>query len=177
MNKVGIFKSIQFKFVLIYTLLILLAMQLIGVFFSDRMEKSSIGSFQTQLVKQTDLLTNSISEAISDIDQGDRDKLIAKVQEQLTEVNDPKQTIQIYDTNGVLLGTTEPDHFNDIRKQTADPNIRQELKTLTKPKPGIYQNPKTHERMMYVMEPIKVRNAPSGLLYLEKSLSPRLSCM
>jgi two-component system, OmpR family, sensor histidine kinase VicK len=172
MKKVGIFKSIQFKFVLIYTLLILLAMQLIGVFFSDRMEKSSIESFQSQLSKQADLLTNSIGEAMKDADQGDRNKLISKVQEQLNEVNDPRQTIQVYDNNGILLGTTEPNHANDIAKQTADPYIKQKLLTLTEPKPETYQDPKTHERFMVVTEPIKEGRVNRGLLRIEKSLYP-----
>lgn len=171
MKKVGIFNSIQFKFVLIYTLLILLAMQLIGVFFSDRMEKNSIDSFQTQLVKQTDLLTNSIGEAMSNIPIDDRNKLIAKVQEQLTEVNDPTQVIQVYDNNGVLLGTTESNQENEVGKQTANPNIRQKLLTLTERNPPeIYQKPQTHERWMVVTERIKVGNSNRGLLRIEKPL-------
>ncbi|MGV3487753.1 MAG: hypothetical protein ACO1OC_04115, partial [Tuberibacillus sp.] len=158
MKKVGIFKSIQFKFVLIYTLLILLAMQLIGVFFSDRMEKSSLESFQNQLVNQADVLTNSIGEVmkeVKEVNQGDRSQLTTEIQNQLNEAYDPGQVIQVYDENGILLGTTEPNQDNDIGKQTADPDIRQKLLTLTEPKPEITLNPKTHERVMVVAEPIK----------------------
>jgi two-component system sensor histidine kinase VicK len=170
MKKVGLFKSIQFKFVLIYTLLILLAMQLIGVFFSDRMEKTSLDSFQKQLVNQADILANSISEIMKEGNRNDRNQLIKDVQDQINEVSDPRQVIQVYDENGILLGTTEPNQTNDIGKQTADPNIRQNLLSLTEVKSEISQNPKTRERVMAVVRPIRVNNSLGGLIYIEKSL-------
>lgn len=42
MNKVGFFRSIQFKITLIYVLLIIIAMQIIGVYFVNQVEKSLI---------------------------------------------------------------------------------------------------------------------------------------
>ena len=39
MKKVGFFRSIHFKFVIIYVLLILVAMQIIGVYFVGELKK------------------------------------------------------------------------------------------------------------------------------------------
>ena len=41
MKKVGFFRSIHFKFVIIYVLLIFIAMQIIGVYFVDKLEEES----------------------------------------------------------------------------------------------------------------------------------------
>jgi two-component system sensor histidine kinase VicK len=169
MQKVGFFKSIQFKFVLIYTLLVLLAMQLIGVYFSDRLEKSNLDSFQKALIFQAENLVYNIGEAMKAADKADERTMRAKVQEQLNEVSGLNE-VQVIDNNGIILGTTDQNHLSDIGKQTADPRIRQKLLTLTKPESEIYRNPKTHNRFMVVTLPIKVYNEKRGLLYVEKNL-------
>ena len=54
MKKVG-FQSIHLKFVLIYMLLILIAMQVIGVYFVRELEKSLVQGFRDSLTQQTNL--------------------------------------------------------------------------------------------------------------------------
>ena len=45
MQKVGIFRSIHVKFVLIYVLLILIAMQIIGLYFARELEANVKNKF------------------------------------------------------------------------------------------------------------------------------------
>lgn len=49
MSKVGFFRSIHFKLTLIYVLLIIVAMQIIGVYFVKQLEQSLINSYDNSL--------------------------------------------------------------------------------------------------------------------------------
>ena len=60
MKKVG-FQSIHLKFVLIYMLLILIAMQVIGVYFVRELEKSLVQGFRDSLT-QTNLLSYNLKQ-------------------------------------------------------------------------------------------------------------------
>ena len=55
MKKVG-FQSIHLKFVLIYMLLILIAMQVIGVYFVRELEKSLVQGFRDSLTQTNKLI-------------------------------------------------------------------------------------------------------------------------
>jgi two-component system, OmpR family, sensor histidine kinase VicK len=59
-NKVGLFKSIVFKFVLVYILLILVAMQIISVYFSRELEKQLVNSFTVAINERAKLLAYNI---------------------------------------------------------------------------------------------------------------------
>ena len=61
MKKVG-FQSIHLKFVLIYMLLILIAMQVIGVYFVRELEKSLVQGFRDSLTQQTNLLAYNLKQ-------------------------------------------------------------------------------------------------------------------
>src|SRR3954463_8494506 len=62
MKKVGFFRSIHVKFVIIYVLLILVAMQIIGVYFVRQLEETLRTNFQTSLKERIDLLAYNIVE-------------------------------------------------------------------------------------------------------------------
>lgn len=62
MKKVGFFNSVHLKFVLIYVLLILVAMQIIGVYFVKQMEETLTSNFQTSLKRQVTMLGYNLVE-------------------------------------------------------------------------------------------------------------------
>ncbi|MGI2745636.1 cell wall metabolism sensor histidine kinase WalK, partial [Bacillus cytotoxicus] len=74
MKKVGFFQSIHFKFVLIYMLLILIAMQVIGVYFVRELEKSLVQSFKDSLTQQTNLLSYNLKQEFNKEFNKERDK-------------------------------------------------------------------------------------------------------
>ncbi|MGD6842649.1 cell wall metabolism sensor histidine kinase WalK [Bacillus infantis] len=65
MKKVGFFRSIHLKFVLIYVLLIIIAMQIIGVYFVGQLEKTLRSNFQTAIEERVDLLSVYLEEIIT----------------------------------------------------------------------------------------------------------------
>ena len=64
MKKVGFFNSIYFKFVLIYLLLIFVAMQIIGVYFAQRLEEQLLDSFKSSIQERVNILKYSLEKEI-----------------------------------------------------------------------------------------------------------------
>ncbi len=171
MNRVGFFKSIQFKVVLIYTLLILLAMQLIGVYFTDRLEHASLDNFSKSLENQANLLSYNISETMKESEQKnstDQKALMDSIQSQLNEVRDMID-VQVIDKNGTILGATGQDQ-TIIGKRTRDDKIINDMLNSTGYKKRTEYNSQTKTRMMVATIPITVGNDKQALLYMEKSL-------
>jgi two-component system, OmpR family, sensor histidine kinase VicK len=65
MKKVRFFHSIQFKFVMVYVLLILIAMQIIGIYFVKELEASLKSNFEDSLSKRISLLVYNIEQEMS----------------------------------------------------------------------------------------------------------------
>ena len=65
MKKVGFFQSIHLKLVIIYMLLILIAMQVIGVYFVGKLEKSLVDNFQSSIRGHVNLLSYSVGKEMS----------------------------------------------------------------------------------------------------------------
>ena len=64
MHKVGFFRSIQVKFVLIYVLLILVSMQIIGLYFARELEQTIKDNFTNSIVDRMNLVEFSVKEEI-----------------------------------------------------------------------------------------------------------------
>ncbi|GAY75583.1 two-component sensor kinase SA14-24 [Sporolactobacillus inulinus] len=110
MNKVGFFKSIQFKVVLIYTLLILLAMQLIGVYFADRVKTITLDSFENSLESQSQLIAWNVGEAIRQAQESnveDPNHVADQIQNQLLEIDANIREIEVIDDNMVIVAADE----------------------------------------------------------------------
>ena len=62
MQKVSFFKSIHVKLVLIYVLLIIIALQIIGIYFSKQLEENLKTNFQDSIRQRIELVHYSIRE-------------------------------------------------------------------------------------------------------------------
>ncbi len=92
MKKVGFFKSIYFKFVLIYLLLIFVAMQIIGVYFAQRLEEQLLDSFKSSIQERVTILKYSLEKEITETRKvGDP-----------TLMEDIETTIGDYDSDDIL---------------------------------------------------------------------------
>src|SRR5699024_959802 len=62
MRKVGVFRSIHVKIVLIYVLLILIAMQIIGIYFIGKLETTLKSNFTSSVADRMSLVEFSVRE-------------------------------------------------------------------------------------------------------------------
>jgi two-component system sensor histidine kinase VicK len=106
-----LFQTIQSKIVIIYVLLILMAMQLIGVYFVRTMERSFIDNFTDSLNKQAYLLAGFAElSLVASQEAGptaEGKKSYADLNEIVTSLfNISDAEIQIIDANGIVLTTS-----------------------------------------------------------------------
>lgn len=111
MKGVRLFRTIQMKMSIIYVLLILFAMQLIGVYFMQVMESSSLKSFSNSMEYEASLLATFAAEKLP---EGAREA--AQTQEEILKAYDDLRdiakfssadTVQIVDADGNIVSTTD----------------------------------------------------------------------
>lgn len=115
MQKVGFFRSIQLKFIIIYILLLLVAIQVIGSYFSSKLEDELTENFKETVTASVDLLGYNLKQAFAEERDEDSDEptLEEEVQDIVTDVETEKVTslsIQVIDKQNRLIGTN--DHLN-----------------------------------------------------------------
>src|SRR5690606_23552954 len=65
MHKVGFFRSVQLKFILIYILLLLVAIQIIGSYFTTSLEKELTSNFKSSINGRVDVLSHYLESAFN----------------------------------------------------------------------------------------------------------------
>lgn len=110
MKGVRFYQTIQMKLIIIYVLLILIAMQLIGIYFYKTMESSFLDNFQESLDKQGNLLVEYVKPYLTgqqdnnaDGEQTPRQGLNEVVQN-FNKISSAE--IQVIDRSGVILSSS-----------------------------------------------------------------------
>jgi len=123
MNLARLFRSIQVKLILMVLLLILIAVQLIGVYFISTMKRSLIDSFTSNINSQAELLTVFAASALTKNESGadSRESInseLGRLVGSLFSINGAE--IQILDASGQVLTTSEQAHQSYVgRKNTS----------------------------------------------------------
>lgn len=168
MRHFRLFKTIQVKIIVIYVLLILIAMQLIGVYFVNTIENSFVGSFTQSLNNRVELLTQYVRQYIEGTPvRGDTDDHVTY--EDLNDVvnNFNKISgaeIQVINSSGVVISSSsDPDIVG--QKQT-QPDITQALQ-------GFSNEEKVLDggmRKLAIALPVKNNNKVIGVVYVISSM-------
>lgn len=119
MQKVSFFKSIHVKLVLIYILLILLALQIIGIYFSKELEQNLKDNFQQSIYQRVDLMQYSIREEILK----ERDDTMPSLEDSLKSIVEEFSTgdileIRVIDNRHRILATSESNNQNLIGQRS-----------------------------------------------------------
>ncbi|PLT29530.1 cell wall metabolism sensor histidine kinase WalK [Peribacillus deserti] len=167
MKKVGFFRSIHLKFVLIYVLLILVAMQIIGVYFVDGLEDKLKANFENSLSQQVNILSFSIEEEMVK----ERDKNSSTLEEDVNDILKDKragdiQEIRVIDSGGKIIGTSNSDDAGIIGKRTTDNIIKMSLQGTEQKNIKV----KNGKRIWILSSPIKSKNETIGAIYLQANI-------
>lgn len=120
-NKVKFFKSINFKIALTFALMLLVTLEIVGVFFVKHLEQQNINSFKQQ-VQLPAYVDNSLSEQLNRSNTKKANKEIKSI---LTNVNNPDITeIRVVDNNGIIRGTSDSANNNLVGQKTTNLNIK-----------------------------------------------------
>lgn len=176
MKKVGFFRSIQLKFIIIYILLLLVAIQVIGSFFTTELENNLMESFEKSIEARVELLSYNLEQAFQrerDEEDPNEPSLEAEIRGIVSEV-DPQDitTLQVVNNQSRVIAATGFGSQDDIDKKTTRPIIQ---RTLTTNSPEISKNVKDNDRFYVLSQPIVDERDPDivlGVIYLEASLEP-----
>ncbi|MET3318007.1 UNVERIFIED_ORG: two-component system sensor histidine kinase VicK [Peribacillus simplex] len=169
MKKVGFFRSIHFKFVLIYVLLIFVAMQIIGVYFVGELEENLVGNFTKSIKDRVNLLTYSIGEEMEK-ERGEEDPTLEEavytvLKDRDNSSNDISE-VRVIDTRSRrVIGTSAPGNQEIVGKKTTEVLIKNTL-IYGKEDSDIFRDQKTGRRLWVLSTPIEANGEVIGAVYV-----------
>ncbi|MEI2469437.1 cell wall metabolism sensor histidine kinase WalK [Peribacillus frigoritolerans] len=169
MKKVGFFRSIHFKFVLIYVLLIFVAMQIIGVYFVGELEENLVGNFTKSIKGHVNLLTYSIGEEMEK-ERGEEDPTLEEAIDAILKDRDNSSNdiseVRVIDTRSRrVIGTSAPGNQDIVGKKTTEVLIKNTL-TFGKEDSDVFRDKKTGRRLWVLSTPVEANEEVIGAVYV-----------
>ncbi|MDO3681190.1 cell wall metabolism sensor histidine kinase WalK [Paenibacillus ehimensis] len=135
MKPIRFFQSIQAKLIIIYLLLILVALQLIGVYFIKTLETSLKNEFIENRNSQAQLLAQYAETYLTENQENKNSDTTKKSYADLNDfVNSlfatSKAEIQIIDANGVVLTTTRPMNQSVVNSKNTQTEVTRALQGI-----------------------------------------------
>ncbi|MFZ3577701.1 cell wall metabolism sensor histidine kinase WalK [Virgibacillus sp. DJP39] len=143
MKKVGFFRSIQLKFIIIFILLLLVAIQVIGSYFVGNLEENLKENFKDSVNDRIDYLSLNLEQAFQkERVEGEGPTLESEVQKIVGDV-DPRDvtSLQVVNIQGRVLGTNDIKIMKNIGKKTSESMIQNVLRFgVSQPKESLDSN-------------------------------------
>lgn len=118
------FSSIHFKIALVFTLTLLVTLELVGAFFVKRLEQQNLASFRNQIALPA-YVNDSLTQQLTSSDQT---KVNADIHTILTSVNNTSiSEITVVDSSGIVRGTSDINNQDEVGQKTTDANVKAAL--------------------------------------------------
>lgn len=168
MKKFSIFSSIRLKFILFFVLLILLAMEIIGVYFVRELEKELTQNFKDSILNRVNLLTYNLEEEF--LKEWDSEESLQFEDDVKKLLIDNKSSdieeMRVYDKDLRVIATSDPGSQDKVGQRTTDIVVTRTFVTEEMiEKMSIDKS--TNERKWLLYVPIKVDNEIEGILFIE----------
>ncbi|MDM5228004.1 cell wall metabolism sensor histidine kinase WalK [Cytobacillus sp. NJ13] len=168
MEKVGFFRSIHLKFVIIYVLLILVAMQIIGVYFVRQLESTLKDNFKDAIQERVNLLTYYVEEQMTKVRPPDEEapSLEEDIRRLLSDYNsaDISEVRVIEGESLRILGTSDPDNQGVVGGRSTDNLIKMAIATRQQVTEDLVDP--QGQRIWVLVTPIKNNGEVNGAIYL-----------
>ena len=172
MNKIGrFFGTVQIKLIIIYVLLILIAMQLIGVYFVRTLESSFVENFSDSLQKQTYLLAEFVEPYLANQQSSSNLQ-----QPEIVDINEMVRKlftisgaeIQVIDDNGIVLSSSLESHQNFIGKKNTKKEVSRALQGIRLNESMVYDAEGLRKKI--IATPVGSGREIFGAIYIEASM-------
>lgn len=169
MHKMRFFQSVQFKLVIMYLLLIIVAMQVIGAYFVRELEGQLEKNFQDSITNSITLLDyNAREEIIKNSDNSV--KLQNDIRELLVDFSRASRNlieVRIVDDKGKILGTSNLNNQGIVGQKSNDPLVKRTLSLGTTSEDKIYKDESNKNNRVWVnVSSIKNKGKVIGAIYL-----------
>ncbi|EMR05539.1 Sensor histidine kinase YycG [Bhargavaea cecembensis DSE10] len=170
MQKVGFFRSIHLKFVLMYVLLILIAMQVIGIYFAQELEQTLEKNFQESIKDRVNLLEFSVREEMT----RQRTEEDPSPEESLKSVlsgfsSDDILEVRIIDSKMRILATSEYENQQLVNQPMVDELVQNSIQSGAQYS-KTYLNEDSQRRIWVLAMPVISGGEVIGSLYIESNI-------
>ena len=174
MHKVSFFKSIHVKVVLIYVLLIIIALQIIGIYFSSELEQNVKENFQQSIYQRIDLVQYNIREELLK----ERDESTPNIEQSLSAILREFKTsdineILIIDNLNKVLATSDANNQSIVGQRFNNTNVTKAISVETYSE-EIALDSDTRKRVWVLATPIFNNVGPDneviGAIYIESNI-------
>ena len=173
MNKVSFFRSIHFKFTLIYVLLIIVAMQIIGVYFVNEMEKSLLKSYNDSLDQRVNNLSYYLEQEMTkDRSTSSSSTLKEDAERILNDFSKEGEILEVslIDKSYEVIATSNPYNREVAGKKTTEGIIKRTL-LVGIPYENKFFDPERDSKVRISVTPIKKSNQETiGAIYVVASM-------
>lgn len=123
-KRLRFFQSIHFKIALVFVLLLLLAFQIVGAVFVQRLKSENLKAFK-QRIELTPYVNNSLIKSLS---TADSDKADRQINNALTGNNNQNiSDVQVVDAKGNIRGETSANGHAIVGQKTTDSRVKRVL--------------------------------------------------
>ncbi|ANS76466.1 PAS domain-containing sensor histidine kinase [Paenibacillus yonginensis] len=171
-------RTIQARLIIIYVLLILIAMQLIGVYFVSAMKNSLISNFTKDLESRAELLSVLVAQNLGGTTAGagaadeslDNLRVLAN---NLFNINGAE--IQVLDASGKVLTTSKPSHADYVGRKNTQTVVSRALQGISDNEEYIIDDDDIRKKV--VAKPVVSGGKIVGAIYIAASMSDLYSTM
>lgn len=167
------FQTIQFKIVVIYVLLILVGMQLIGVYFISTVKTSLTNNFTTNLQEQADILAKFAAPSLSPnvaltVEEAEQTyEELNLVVRNLFSISGAE--VQVIDSNGKIVATSLQLHQNYIGQINKSLAVSRALQNITDNEEEFINEDGIRQKMIAV--PVTYNDKVVGAVHIVASLA------
>ena len=170
MHKVGFFRSVHVKVVLIYVLLILIAMQIMGLYFANKLEATLKDNFEVSITDRLKLVDFSVKEEMTKTHSENDASLEANLKDILSGLSsDDIREIRVIDAHNRILATSDNSSQSIVGQRSVDSYVSQAMTTAS-PVEKIAIDDKTDKRVWVVAKPVQSKGKIIGVIYVKANI-------
>lgn len=170
MHKVGFFRSVHVKVVLIYVLLILIAMQIMGLYFANKLEATLKDNFEVSITDRLKLVDFSVKEEMTKTHSENDASLEANLKDILSGLSsDDIREIRVIDAHNRILATSDNSSQSIVGQRSVDSNVSQAMTTAS-PVEKTAIDDKTDKRVWVVAKPVQSKGKIIGVIYVKANI-------
>ncbi|CEA02202.1 Sensor protein kinase WalK [Jeotgalicoccus saudimassiliensis] len=164
-------QSLQFKLVMIYMLLIIIGMQIIGLYFTNSLERDLTGNFKNNIDSQVTLIDTRIQEIFQETGD-DREQMRAEIQNLLADYgNRPEiDEIRYINADNILVGTSRISNESLVGSRINEPMSQDALESGIANDEIFVNVDKDNQRVWIMNQPVVVNDEVAGVIYVESNV-------
>ena len=169
MKLASFFRTIQAKLIIVYMLLILIAMQLIGVYFVSAMKNSLTSNFTNDLKEQAELLSVMAAEKLGSDGEAGKNSVesLGIIVNNLFNLSGVE--IQVLDVSGKVLITSLSTHEDYVGRKNTQTVVSRALQGISDNEE--YMIDEDNERKRVVAKPVIYNSKIVGAIYIVASMN------